>query len=239
MQKFAVFDIDGTLIRWQLYHTLVDRLAKEGVLGKEAHRKLHDARMRWKRREAQYSFSDYETTLIHLYEASLSLIPTRTFDKIVSAVTEEYKDQVYTYTRDLIGQLKQSGYFLIAISGSHQELVEIIASHHNFDVCVGSAYEREDGAFSGRMTVASHHKKAILESLLKKYNLTLKESYAVGDSKSDAPMLAMVKNPIAFNPDAQLFKTAQLERWNIVVERKNMIYELEYKNGAYVLAKAG
>ena len=30
----------------------------------------------------------------------------------------------------------------------------------------------------------------------------------VGDSKSDAEMLAMVENPIAFNPDEELLKIA-------------------------------
>jgi phosphoserine phosphatase len=32
-KRFAVFDLDGTLVRWQLYHALVDRLAKKGYLG--------------------------------------------------------------------------------------------------------------------------------------------------------------------------------------------------------------
>ncbi len=30
-QPFAVFDIDGTIIRWQLYHALADELAKENI----------------------------------------------------------------------------------------------------------------------------------------------------------------------------------------------------------------
>src|SRR3546814_11785501 len=29
MKKFAVFDIDGTLIRWQLYHAVVETVAKD------------------------------------------------------------------------------------------------------------------------------------------------------------------------------------------------------------------
>jgi phosphoserine phosphatase len=49
-------------------------------------------------------------------------------------------------------------------------------------------------------------------------------------------MLSMVKQPIAFNPTKELFKTAQQNGWEIVIERKNMIYKLEVKNGSYVLA---
>ena len=29
-RPFAVFDIDGTLIRWQLYHSIADTLARLG-----------------------------------------------------------------------------------------------------------------------------------------------------------------------------------------------------------------
>lgn len=239
MQKFAVFDIDGTLIRWQLYHIIVDRLAKQGALGKNVHSELHKARMRWKRREPTYSFSQYEAVLIQAYETALTNIPTATFDALVNEVIFEYKDQAYTYTRELIRTLKQRNYFLLAISGSHEELVASIAKHYQFDAYAGSVYERTADRFSGEKFVASFNKKAILEQFIQEHNLTIKESYAIGDSKSDVPMLEMTENPIAFNPDQSLFEIATKNHWPIVVERKNVVYELKYSHGKYVLAKAG
>lgn len=239
MKKFAAFDLDGTLIRWQLYHTLVDRLAKEGALGEDVHQKLHQTRMRWKRREKNYSFSDYEKVLIQSYEAALTKIPLPTFDKLVQTVISEYQDQVYIYTRDLIRKLKQSNYFLIAISGSQHELVEHVAKHYGFDEYAGSTYERKNDKFSGQKMVASHNKKEILAGFIEQHNLTITDSYAVGDSKSDQVMLEMVDHPIAFNPDKALFEVAQRNQWKIVIERKNMTYELEYKDGHYILAETG
>ncbi len=234
--KFAVFDIDGTLIRWQLYHTVVDRLAKQKFLGAKADHELHDARMKWKRRETNEGFSEYEKVLIRIFEEAVHTVPTNVFDEVTESVIEEYKDQVYTYTRDLIQTLRRKKYFLIAISGSHEELVQRIASHYKFDVAVGSTYSRANRKFTGESYIASHHKKEILEDLISYYNLNMSDSYAVGDSLSDAPMLEMAENPVAFNPDKKLFDHAKQHHWHIVIERKNVIYTLQYKDDTYVLA---
>ncbi len=239
MKKFAVFDIDGTLIRWQLYHVIVDRLAKAGELNADAELQLKTARRRWKNREHPEAFSQYEAELIRIFEQSLVGINPKIFDTLVKSVVAEYKDQVYTYTRDLIKNLKAAGYVLLAISGSHHELVEEIATLYEFDDWVGSQYERTATTYSGKSYVASHHKAEILQNLIKKHRLDLHDSYAVGDSKSDAPMLEMVAHPIAFNPDKNLFAIAKQHHWNVVIERKNMIYQLEQRDGVYLLAKTG
>ncbi len=236
--RFAVFDIDGTVIRWQLYHVIADKLANLGILGEAAKEKLRSSRMVWKRREHPESFKAYEHTLIEVYESALPNIKTEDFDKMVVSVIDEYKDQVYTYTRALIARLKKDNYTLLAISGSHHELVEQIAKYYGFDYWVGSHYERAGQGFSGEKFVASMDKKGVLEDLVSKHGLAYKESLAIGDSASDIPMLEMVDKPIAFNPDRALFKIASSKGWKIVIERKNMIYELEHKNGQYVLVQA-
>jgi len=51
-------------------------------------------------------------------------------------------------------------------------------------------------------------------------------------------MLELVENPIAFNPDKNLFEIAKTHKWKVVIERKNMIFQLEYKNGNYVLEQS-
>lgn len=234
-RKFAVFDIDGTLIRWQLYHAVVDKLAKHGHLGENGHQKLHEARMRWKRREDSEGFRAYELELIKLYEAAITTIDLTKFDSYVDEVIEEYKDQAYTYTRDLIKQLREKNYVLLAISGSQEELVARIAKYYQFDDYIGTHYERNARGFTGKAEIASHDKKSRLTSLVKKHNLTFDDSIAVGDSGSDGVMLEMVERPIAFNPDRTLFNLAKQAGWKVVVERKNMVYELENKSGQYVL----
>ncbi|MEK7603403.1 MAG: HAD family phosphatase [Patescibacteria group bacterium] len=234
--KFAVFDIDGTLIRWQLYHAVVDRMAKLGHLGLDAHEKLHIERMKWKRRESPGAFLEYEQFLVKLYESVLDKLDPRVFDRIAREIAYEYKDQVYTYTKNLLNKLKQKGYFCLAISGSHHELVGLVAKDHGFDDWIGSIYHRAAGKFTGNKQVSSHDKASTLKSLIKKHQLNLKNSYAVGDTASDVGMLAMVENPIAFNPNSELLDHAKNNGWPLVIERKNVVYELKYLGGKYQLA---
>ena len=234
-QRFAVFDIDGTLVRWQLYHAVANALLKQS-----GNRKLYDhirsARRQWKQRSHSLSFREYESTLVQAYEATLQQISATDFNQAADAAVNEYKDQVYTFTRDLIAELKEKGYFLLAISGSQQELVEKIAAYYEFDDCVGTVYEQKDGRFTGQKILGSSQKHKVLEHFITTHNLTIQGSCAVGDSESDIPMLAMVDNPIAFNPTAALLDEARQQKWSIVVERKNVVYKLDPHNGAYLLA---
>ncbi len=236
-QPFAVFDLDGTLIRWQLYHALTDGLVKAGFADPQAFLPIKEARMSWKRRETGDSFSEYEKYLIDAFEEILTNLEPQQLETVTRGVFEEYKDQVYTYTRDLAAELKNRGYFLLAISGSQIEIVKKIADHYGFDDCVGTIYQQENGKFTGQKIIGSGDKATTLHQLMNKHGLGLEGSLAVGDSASDISMMQIVQLPIAFNPEKALFEAAAQAGWKIVLERKNMVYELEQKDGNYQLVK--
>jgi len=235
IRQFAVFDLDGTLIRWQLYHSVADTLARLGHMDPKLHRRIKDARMVWKRRSG--GFADYEKELIAIYDQTITSLDRSQLEEAAQVVFDEYKDQSYTYTRDLIAELKQKNYLIFAISGSQQEIVAKIAKHYGFDDFAASVYEYSDGRFTGKKQVAAWDKKGALDGLIARHNVTRKDSLAIGDSRSDVALLENVEIPIAFNPDKSLFTTAKDAGWKIVLERKNMIYELEQKNGKYELVK--
>lgn len=234
-RPFAVFDIDGTLIRWQLYHAVVDELGHQGFIDQKAYADIKQARLIWKRREHQEAFPQYEKQIIDIYDSVITNIDVKEFNEVVKRVFEEYKDQVYTYTRELIKELKAKDYVLLAISGSPKEAVGLIAKHYGFDDYIGSTYHRKGNRFTGEKIVAARNKKSELNKLIAKHHLSLTGSIAVGDSESDIPLLEMVEQPIAFNPTVQLYKKARENSWKIVVERKNVVYELEPKGGVYQL----
>lgn len=236
-RPFAVFDIDGTLVRWQLYHAIADTLVKLDYLDSKEYGAVRDARMQWKRRSGPEAFKIYERQLVTAYEKILLSLSVKQFNQAAQIVFDEYKDQVYTYTRELIKDLKESGYLLFAISGSQSEIVEKIAKYYGFDDFVGTHYHYEQGRFTGAMTIHLGGKHIILSELIAKHNADLKGSIAVGDSTNDISMLEVVEQPIAFNPEKKLFDHAKSQGWKIIVERKNMVYEMESKNGQYILAK--
>ncbi len=235
-RPFAVFDIDGTLIRWQLYHAITDKLAKEQLLGNEIYDELKAARLDWKRRSSPESFKAYERRVVDAYEKAILQLDFQDFEKAAQDVFEEYKDQVYSYTRDLIKKLKAEGYLLFAISGSQTEVVALLAQYYGFDDFVGSTYERADGHFTGKVTLHAGKKHLILSEMVRKHGATYSGSIAVGDSEGDISMLQAVERPIVFNPTDKLFAVARENNWKVIIERKNMVYELENHDGKYILA---
>ena len=234
-KRFAVFDIDGTLIRWQLLHAVIDQLGQAGHFETEAYESLRAARQSWKARKGDEEFKAYEGKLVELIVGNLTKLPVEAFDAAVASVFEEYRDQTYIYTRQLLKELKQQGYLLFAVSGSPQEIVAMLAAHYGFDDFIGTDHKRAGNKFTGEIMVAVFDKPGHVRSLMTRHDVGTKGSVAVGDSEGDIAMLDMVEQPIAFNPSKKLFRHAEAQGWKIVIERKNMIYELEKRGGQYQL----
>jgi phosphoserine phosphatase len=70
------------------------------------------------------------------------------------------------------------------------------------------------------------NKAKVLERVIAKQGLTLVGSVGVGDREADVGFLEMVKTPICFNPNAALLRVAKRRGWKVVVERKDVAYEI-------------
>lgn len=236
MKKFAVFDIDGTLYRWQLYHELVQELAFAGVFASQAFHELNDRWNKW--RGGEISFDNYEQFVVEVMVKNLPLIPVNTFEAACDKVVEQSQHKTHHYPRQLLKSLKSQDYTIIAITGSQQELIERFGKHYDFDIVVGAIYERKDGRFTGGITRPTIGKKPdILRQIVTENNLDWTNSLAIGDSDGDASLLELVERPIAFNPSSGLFERAKTEGWPVVVERKNIAYKMEKQGNVLVLAE--
>lgn len=235
-RPFAAFDIDGTVLRWQLYHAVADELGKMGLLDQAEYAHVRAARLSWKKRAHQASYAQYEEILVGFFDKAIQNVTPAQFETACHNVISTYQDQVYAYTRDLISELKKQDYLLFAISASHQSIVKQLAMYYGFDEAGGSVYGIKNGRFTGKSKILKAEQKTeFLKRLVDKHKATWRGSIAVGDSESDIPMLSAVEKPIAFNPTKELFSTAKQKGWQVVVERKNMIYNLEPGGGKYSL----
>ncbi len=237
IKKFAVFDIDGTIFRSGLYREVVYELIATDKAPPELLDAFSQLEIDWKARKHSDAFKVYERTMAITFDSVLTRIKCSDFDEAALAVFNRVSDYVYAYTRDLVQKLKQQNYTLIAISGSQEELVKPFAVKYGFDAWVGQQYERGDNDyFTGNITKTHDGKDIILQRIVKERGLSFVDSIAVGDSRGDIEMLSIVQQPIAFNPDRELFNMAKKNNWKVVVERKNMIYELEPNGHTFVLA---
>lgn len=239
-QKFAAFDIDGTLFRSGLFQEVAYELMKMGALPHTMLEQTTAANREWRHRTHGDAFQEFEMLVVNSIDEALPQLRIADYEKAAQRVIKKRAENVYVYTRDLIAELKAKGYFIVAISGSQIELVEPFAKKYGFDGWVGQQWERGEEFFTGKITKTHTGKDLILNRLIEEHNLTLKDSYAIGDSNGDVGMLSMVENPIAFNPTFELYEKAVKNNWQITVERKNVMYTMRPNSttGSYDLAEA-
>lgn len=224
-RRLAVFDIDGTLFRWQLYYAIVLKLRENNFFTDEASKQIDESFRAWESRKK--SFADFEKIAISALTDHLPRLSTADFNRVVSEVMANSSHKTYAYTRNLARQLKEEGYYLLAVSGSQQEIAEPFVRQYGFDDCIGWLYEQKDGYFTGKVIRNTvHDKAALIKEYAEQHDISLKDSLAIGDSKGDIAMLKLVDQPIAFNPSEELLQEALRHGWKIVVERKNIAYSL-------------
>ncbi len=223
----AVFDIDGTIFRSSLFIELVKKLIEREIFSKETQAIYAMEYDQWLNRKGDYD--SYVHKVVDAFGSQLKGISYADVADVAGEIIEEMKDRVYRYTRDLARDLKQRGYYLLAISHSPKFIVDGFSFELGFDKAYGIFYETgASGKFTG--TIANEelimNKGVILTRAIRKENLTLTKSVAVGDTGSDLPMLEQADTAIAFNPNKILYREAKRNGWKIVVERKDVIYTI-------------
>jgi phosphoserine phosphatase len=98
-------------------------------------------------------------------------------------------------------------------------MADLVAGALLFDGALGSGWEKEDGAYTGRALEPFTYREGKAEAmreLATREGYDLDASYAYSDSESDLPMLRAVGNPVAVNPDAELARVAHEEGWRTI-----------------------
>jgi HAD superfamily hydrolase (TIGR01490 family) len=225
LEKVAIFDIDGTIFRKNLHFELLDELVYMGIFEKEVRKELVKLYGNWLNHEGTYDA--YRKKLVKLYEQHIQGCKKADIQKASQKVADFNAKRVYVYTRDLIEKYRKDHY-MIVISGSPAEIVECYAEIFNFDSFFGSVYEvDEEGLYTGRPEFEpTKDKGGVIREFVDKKGFSLDNSVGVGDTESDAKFLEIVTHPVAFNPNKNLKKIAEKMGWKIVVEKKDVVYEI-------------
>jgi len=225
-RKVAIFDVDGTIFRSSLLIELVETLIERGIFPEETWKSYADEEKRWLERTGEYEA--YMMAVVDAFRSNIKGVHYADFADISDEVVARYRNRVYRHTRDLVKELKQKGYFLLAISQSPKTVVEGFCKRMGFNKVYGRVYELGPGdRFTGNIMDMHliENKANIVRRAVEREGLTLKGSYGVGDTEGDISMLELVERPIAFNPNAKLYRYARRMGWRIVVERKDVIYK--------------
>lgn len=226
MKKVAIFDIDGTIFRSSLLIELVEAMIAEGLFSARLRKIYARDYKNWLDRKDIYD--KYIGGVVLAYNKSIKGVSREKFLKVAKKVIAFHHNRVYRFTRDLVRDLKKKNYYLLAISHSPREIVEAFCKKLGFSKVYGRIYNTDrHGKFTGKMLYLDliSDKAKVLARAVEKESLTLRGSVGVGDTESDIRFLKMVDRPICFNPNKKLYDHARRTGWEIVVERKDVIYK--------------
>ncbi len=226
-KKLAVFDVDGTIFRSSLLIALVDELIREKIFKPHVAKIYQRAHESWLNREGGYEA--YIAAVIKAFEQNLKGVSYKDFRRVAYKVIARERKRTYRYTRELVQTLKKKNYYVLAISHSPKLAVEGFCKALGFSKVYGLMYEVDKQIrFTNRILFPEliFDKAKVLGRAVEKMGLTLANSVGVGDTESDIGFLKLVAHPICFNPNRKLYQYAKRHGWKVVVERKDMVYEL-------------
>lgn len=220
-------DIDGTFFRWSLFLYLVDELIDAGVFNRVIRAHFAVEEKKW--RERQGSYDEYLNKVIEIFEARIDGVHVADLETVAREMVEKYKNQVYRFTRDLVKEKIREGWYVVAISCSPEETVSPFASAWGIHEAHAAVIEKVDGRFTAMRHVPRDKAKIVREIMARPefMDIARENIWGVGDSESDINFLEIVGHPICFNPTLQLHEEAKRRHWEVVVERKNVIYQIK------------
>ncbi len=212
----AFFDLDKTVIATSSVMALGGTFYRDGLISKRTI-------VRGLYAQAVYLLVGAdENKMDRMREAMLTL--TRGWDqqRVKELVRETLDDVltpiIYAEALDLIDEHRKAGRKTVIISSSPLETVEPIGEYLGVDDVIATrARVDAHGRYTGELefyAYAAHKAEAIREMAVAE-GIDLAASYAYSDSITDLPMLELVGNPVAVNPDRELARIAREREWEI------------------------
>ncbi len=213
----AFFDVDNTIMRGASSFALARGLAKAKVLST---RDMAD--FAWKQAKFMASGTEDLEDMAKIIENGLSIVKGRSVEQmraIGDSVFEEYMvDKLWPGTLAIAQSHLDVGQRVWIVSATPIEVAEVIAERLGLTGALGTVSEVKDGIYTGKLVGPPMHKEAKAEAvraIAEEQGLDLRRCSAYSDSANDIPMLSLVGNPVAINPDRELREYARTKGWQI------------------------
>jgi HAD superfamily hydrolase (TIGR01490 family) len=180
------------------------------------------ARFAWGQLLFRTHGSERERGMALARESTLSFVAGRPQSELIDlgreAVHQAIIPKVYPEVRGLIDMHVGQGYRTYLVTATPIELADVVAEELGMTGGIGTVSELEDGIYTGRLVGGVCHGQAkadAVAALAERDGVDLSGSYAYSDSINDRPLLELVGNPVAVNPDPQLRSLARERGWTI------------------------
>ncbi|WNV91049.1 HAD-IB family hydrolase [Umezawaea sp. Da 62-37] len=213
----AFFDVDNTMMMGaSMFHFA------RGLAARDYFNTSDLAGFVWQQLKFRVGGREDPQSVKAMREQALSFVAGRSVAELVSLGEEIYDelmvDRIWTGTQALAQKHIDAGQRVWLVTATPVELAQIIARRLGLTGALGTVAESQDSIYTGRLVGDLLHGKAkaqAVRALAAKEGLNLRRCTAYSDSANDVPMLSVVGNAVAVNPDSGLRETARRRGWEV------------------------
>ena len=213
--SLAIFDLDNTLLGDDSDYLWGQFLVRQGLVDGEVYA-----------RENQRFYEDYKTGRLDIFEFlafSLKPLSEHSRDKL-DALHAQFMQEVITpvmlpAAHLLLEKHRAQGDTLLIITATNRFITAPIAAALGVDNLLATDPEIIDGRYTGRVSGTpcfQGGKVERLKSWLAEHQQNLAHSWFYSDSHNDLPLLELVEQPVAVDPDETLADHAYSRGWPII-----------------------
>ena len=215
----AIFDLDNTLLGGDSDYLWGRFLCEKGIV---------DGR-KYDRENLRF-YEEYKAGTLDIYEfLRFSLRPLSEHDMATLAgwhqqfMKEKIEPIMLPKAAALLQKHRAQGHYLLIITATNRFVTEPIANALGVDELLATDPEIVNGRYSGGVSGVpcfQQGKVTRLEQWLQHTGNNLAGSYFYSDSRNDIPLLEMVENPVAVDPDETLEDHAISKGWPVISLRE-------------------
>ncbi len=215
----ALFDLDNTLLAGDSDYLWGVFLAEQGLVDKDIYEK-----------ENQRFYDEYKQGKLDIMEfLAFSLKPLADNDLgTLLSLREKFLQSIIQplmspASFELIEKHKQQGDTLLVITATNSFVTAPIVEAFGIPNLLATEPEKTPEGYTGRVagTPCFQDGKVIrLNEWMKENNCNLDNSWFYSDSRNDLPLLEIVANPVAVDPDDHLRETASKRGWPVISLRE-------------------
>ena len=213
----AFFDLDRTLMSGSSGAQFGRAAFRSGMVSRRQMTRWGLDHLRFRLRGA----SDQDTDeLVKEIRELLAGVPERSLKRMVPDLLAGILPRIYPQMLDEVRAHQDAGRPAFIVSAAGHGVVELLAQVLDMEGGIGSRYEVDtEGRYTGELLGGLNYgelKIGPMRRFAAEHELDLDASWAYSDSVSDLPMLELVGNPVAVNPDAELARIADERGWRVM-----------------------
>ncbi|WP_455211639.1 histidinol-phosphatase [Kaarinaea lacus] len=223
----AIFDLDNTLLGGDSDYLWGEYLIEQGIVDETTYRRENDR-----------FYNEYKAGTLDIFEfLEFSLEPLSRFDMQSlnrlhqGYMLEKVDNLLLPAAMELLDRHRARNHTLLIITATNRFVTEPIAKRLGVEHLLATDPEVIENRYTGHVAGTPcfrEGKVTRLRQWLSQHGQNLQGSWFYSDSHNDLPLLELVSNPVAVDPDETLTWHAQQRNWRIISLRNDTRSALDF-----------